>query len=120
METVGVHPATLVIGVAFRNVVRVYNILYSELKLIREVQVSHCKDIGFNNSGSIMYIKVSGKQGSKIYLYNTLNNYELIETLSASKPLESVKFGNYDSLIYGFHQNGYYIWSVDSHFKHRH
>ena len=83
------------------------------------MQVSHGREVGFSRSGNMMYVKVSGKQGGKIYLYNTINNYELLEVLSSNKPIESVRFSSFDNLIYGIHQNGYYTWSLDSLFKHR-
>lgn len=59
-----------------------------------------------------MYCKVSGKQGSKIYLYNTLNNYEYMEILSSNRPIDVVRFSQLDNIIYGVHQNGYYFWSL--------
>jgi hypothetical protein len=75
IETVGMHPNRPVVAVVFKNVIRVYFVLYNEFKVVKEIQLSHCKEVGFNNSGNVMYAKLGGKQGSKIYLYNTLVNY---------------------------------------------
>lgn len=75
METIGIHPVSSIIAIAFKNTIKIYHVLYNELKVIKEILISHTKEVGFNRSGSIMYAKISGKQGSKIYLYNTLNNY---------------------------------------------
>ena len=75
------------VAVVFRNVVRVYYVLYNEFKLVKEIQLSHCKEVGFNNTGGVMHAKLGGKQGSKIYLYNTLNNYECLEILNTGKPV---------------------------------
>jgi hypothetical protein len=119
VETVGIHPVASVIGVAFRNAVRVYQVLYNELKVAKEILISHCREVGFNRSGSIMYAKVSGKQGSKIYLYNALSNYEYMEVLSSNRPIDAVRFTLLDHIVYGIHQNGYYFWSLDSLFKQR-
>lgn len=66
-----------------------------------------------------MYAKVGGKQGSKIYLYNALNNYEFMEVLSANKPIEAIRFSALDQTIYAIHRQGYYTWSAESLFKHR-
>lgn len=107
------------IAVAFKNSVKIYQILYNEIRVIREILVSFCKDIGFNRSGSIMFAKVGGKQGSKIYLYNAINNYEFMEVLSANKPIEAVRFSPLDNLIYAIHHRGYYTWNAESLFKHR-
>jgi hypothetical protein len=49
-----------------------------------------------------------------------LSNFECIEVLSASKPVEMMVWTPLDSQVFGFHQNGYYHWSVDSCFKLRH
>ena len=62
-------------AVAFKNTVRIYMILYSDFKVIKELNLSHCKELGFNNSGSMMHAKLGGKQGSKIYLYNVLTGF---------------------------------------------
>jgi hypothetical protein len=75
VETIGIHPVNSILGIAFKNTLKLYHVMYSELKVIKEILISHCKEVGFNKSGSIMYAKVSGKQGSKIYLYNALSNY---------------------------------------------
>lgn len=115
----GVHPVASVIAVAFRSSVRVYQVLYNELKVIKDILVSHCREVGFNRSGSIMYVKVSGKQGSKIYLYNTLSHYDYLEVLSSNRPIDNVRFSLLDHIVYGIHPTGYYYWSLDSNFKHR-
>lgn len=62
-------------ALAYKKCIRIYMVLYNEFKLVKELTLAHCKVLGFNNSGSIMHAKLGGKQGSKIYLYNTQNNY---------------------------------------------
>lgn len=66
-----------------------------------------------------MYAKISGKQGSKIYLYNVLNNYEFLEVLSSNRPIDTIRFSPFDNVVYGIHSNGYYSWSLESLFKQR-
>lgn len=66
-----------------------------------------------------MYAKVSGKQGSKIYLFNTLNNYEHLEVLSSNRPIDCVRFSHLDHIVYGVYSQGYYFWSLESLFKQR-
>lgn len=119
IETAGVHPSSNVIAVAFKNSIKIYQILYNEIRGVKEILVSFCKDIGFNRSGSILFAKVGGKQGSKIYLYNAINNYEFMEVLSANKPIEAIRFSPLDHIIYAIHQHGYYTWNAESLFKHR-
>jgi hypothetical protein len=75
IETVGIHPVNSILCIAYKNTLKIYHVLYNEVKILKDILISHCKEIGFNKSGSLMYAKISGKQGSKIYLYNVLNNY---------------------------------------------
>lgn len=119
IETVGIHPNRPIIGVVFKNVIRVYIVLYNQFKVMKEIQLSHCRQLGFNKSGSIMYAKLSGKQGSKIYLYNTLNNFESIEILNTARPVNQILWTNLDTILYAVHPNGYYTWTTDSMFKQR-
>jgi hypothetical protein len=112
VETIGIHPVLSIIGVAFKNAVKVYQVLYNELKVVKEILISHCREVGFNRSGSIMYAKVSGKQGSKVYLYNALANYDYMEVLSSNRPIDTLRFSHLDHIVYGIHQNGYYFWSL--------
>ena len=72
------HPNRHLIGVAFKNIMRIYMVLYNDFKIVKELHLSHCKEVGFSNGGTIMHAKLGGKQGSKIYLYNILNNFECI------------------------------------------
>lgn len=113
------HPNNNVIAVAFRNSIKIYQILYNEVRVVKEILVSFCREVGFNRSGSLMFARVGGKQGSKIYLYSAINNYEFMEVLSANKPIEAVRFSPLDNLIYAVHHRGFYTWNADSLFKHR-
>jgi hypothetical protein len=94
-------------------------ILYSDFKVIKELHLANCKDIGFSNGGTVMHAKLGGKQGSKIYLYNTLNNYECIEVLNTGRPVGSIIWNIHDTTIYAIYEAGYYYWSINSQFKQR-
>ena len=76
MIAVGLHPTQPIIAVAFKSTVKVYLVLYNELKVTKEIQIAHCKEVGFSNSGNLFYAKVSGRQGSKLYLYTPNERYE--------------------------------------------
>lgn len=84
--------------------------------MVKEITLAHCKGLGFNNSGSVLYAKLAGKQGSKIYLYNS-NNFEPIEVISTSRPVIDILWTPYDTAVYAVHNNGFYSWTLDSLFK---
>ena len=106
-------------AVAFKNTVRIYTILYSDFKVLKELHLNHCKEIGFNNSGSMMYAKLGGKQGSKIYIYNLLSNFDCVEILNTSRPVLSIHWSTFDTAIFALHSSGYYHWHINSLFKQR-
>jgi hypothetical protein len=92
-------------------------VLYHDFKIVKELPLSNCKEIGFSSGGGIMHAKLGGKQGNKIYLYSINNNYECIEVLNTSRPVISMMWSPFDTTVYGVHANGYYYWGVDSMFR---
>ena len=38
-----IHPSRNIMAVAFKNTVRIYMILYSDFKVLKELNLSHCK-----------------------------------------------------------------------------
>jgi hypothetical protein len=117
IETLGIHPAKSIVAIAFKNCLRVYLILYNDFKVLKELPLSHCKEVGFSNGGAVMHAKLGGKQGSKIYLYNLEHNYDCIEILNTSRPVIQILWTPFDLAVYAVHANGYYTWGTDSMFK---
>ena len=70
-----IHPYSEIIAIAIKSKVRIYQILYNELFHIKDILVSNCNEMFFSNSGQFLSIVVSGKNGSKCYVYKTNENY---------------------------------------------
>jgi len=73
----------------------------------------------FSNSGQFLSIVVSGKNGSKCYVYKANEDYENLDCLSIGKKIERFIWNKYDSFLYGIHNSGYYRWSTESLLKNR-
>ena len=61
-----------------------------------------------------------GKSGTKAYLHRISeveNDFSLIESITVGKNVNSFSWSANDSFLYGFHNQGYFEWSISTNFK---
>ena len=107
-------------AVAFDKKIRIYLVTFHEAKILKDIPVNLAKNLSFNHSGSILLSVVKGKSGTKAYLHRineVENDFSLIESITAGKNVHAFSWSTNDSFLYGFHNQGYFEWSISTNFK---
>lgn len=76
-----IHPNRPIFAIALQKTIQIYYVSFNEAKIIKEIQLSMCGHLSFNNSGSMLTAIVSGKMGTKISIFKNCelkNEFSLI------------------------------------------
>lgn len=74
-----------------------------------------CGHLVFNHSGSILTAVVAGRGGAKLYNFKINEfkfDFSLIETLTIGKRPISVLWDSFDTKLYCFISEGYFMWTL--------
>jgi hypothetical protein len=85
---------------------------------VKEIGLSNVTKMDYSQLGGWFNVVVQGKNGTKLYLYDT-HNYQLKETLTIGKRITKFIWSKYDHFLVAYATREYYVWHAHDLFKNR-
>lgn len=112
------HPFVPTLAIAFKTIVKLYCILYSELKEIKQLAIPRARKVFYSSRGNFFGCVTGKGKGTKISLFDT-RNYALVETLWVGGDPIDIFWSEYDNFIYVAAEHALLFWTVEDVFKNR-